>query len=421
MNNIRYLNMKKLSSNHFGFMLFLGILLASGLFTSCNDDDSSDTSALVPVITEVRMYAESPGDSIVSKALPGDWVVLTGKNLKNAVQIAIYGVYVDFNPGLFSDTHAAFQIPSVIPFPSVPENQFNTIRFATANGSVVFPFSVVPGLPSISSISNENPVEGELVTIFGTNLFLTNELVFGGATISGFMETNDGTSISFEMPNSTTSGPLSITTESGTTSTVFHMNNYATEVLCNFDNIGSLSWGTGTSNDDADFPGNHGYYPILDSGILNSGDFSWWNGGRSINIEGAYQWIPETDLGLDVSQFALKFEMNVPGDWNGTSILILKDYNWGYVARYEPWKTSGTNTANFTTGGEWVTVTIPLSEFRTKDGKDGTGDSAPSLTDLLGESGSGGINFFTVNDGDGPTATGFRGAIDNIRVVKITE
>jgi hypothetical protein len=287
---------------------------------------------------------------------------------------------------------------------------------------VVFPFSVVPGPPSISSIPNENPVEGELVTIHGTNLFLTSELIFGGTEITEFTEADDGTSISFEMPNSTTSGPLSITTESGSIFTFFEVNNYATDVLCNFDDIGSLSWGTGTSNNDPDFPDNHGYYPILDTGILNSGDFSWWNGGRSINVDGAYQWVPETDLGLEVNQFALKFEMNVPGDWNGASIFILKDYNWGYVARYEPWKISETGMANFTTDGEWITVTIPLSEFRTKaDEKDGTGDSASNLTELLGPTGSGGINFFTVNDGEGPTATGFRGAIDNIRVVKIVE
>ena len=420
MNNIKYIDMKKLLNNHFGFMLSLGIILTIALFTSCNnDDDVSNTSGRAPVITEVRMYAESPGDSIVSGALPGDWIVVTGENLKNAISISVYGVSVDFNHGLFSDTYAAIQIPSVIPFPSIPEDQVNKIIYKTKTGSVVFPFSVVPGPPSITSIPNENPAEGDVVTIYGTNLFLTNELLFGGTEITEFTETDSGTSISFVMPNNGISGPLSLTTESGTFSTVFNVSNYQTDVLCNFDDVNTYAWGTGLSNDSVEFPGNHGYFPVFDTPELAPGDGAWWGSGRSINTN-SMQWVPEADLGLDVSQFALKFELNVPGEYNGTSILILKDYNWdNYTLRYEPWKVSETETADFTTEGKWVTVTIPLTEFRKKavGGMDGTGESASTLTQLLGESGSGQMLIYTINNGSGPT--GFRGAIDNIRIVRI--
>jgi hypothetical protein len=114
----------------------------------------------------------------------------------------------------------------------------------------------------------------------------------------------------------------------------------------------------------------------------------------------------------------MKFEINVPGKWDGTSILVVKDYNWGFVARYEPWK-DGNNTFSYTTKGEWITVTIPLTEFRTnKDGKDGTGDQANSLTELLGDSGNGSLLLYTAGS-TSEDATGFRGAIDNIRIVKI--
>ncbi|MFI0430244.1 glycan-binding surface protein [Mariniflexile sp. HMF6888] len=413
--------MKNLLNKYIPFLLAFSMTVIITLFTSCDNNNDGVTNGVAPVITEIINYEASPNDTIVNKLVPGQWVVLKGANFKNAVKIAANGISIQFDSGLFSDTYAVVQIPSVIPFPSIPENQLNTIEVVTPNGSTIFNIDIVAGPPGLMSISNENPVEGEVVTIFGTNLFLTSELVFAGTTITDYTETDDGTSISFVMPNIATSGPFSITTASGTASTVFNMNSATTEGFLNFDGIGSLSWGTGTSNSSTEFPGNHGYYAVLNNSVLNAGDGVWWGWERSINT-GAGQWIPTADLNLNVDQYALKFEINVPGEWNGTSILILKDYDWKYVARYEPWKVSETKTANVTTDGKWTTVTIPLTEFRTKkDGKDGTGDQAASLTELLGTSGNGSMLIYTANSGSTPTATGFRGAIDNIRIVKIKE
>ena len=415
----KYINMKKLVNNRIKHLLFLIMTLIITMLTSCNNDDDSNGA---PVITEVRNYAAAPNDTLVNKLVPGQWIVLKGSNLKNAVKIAFNGVSVDFNGGLFSDTYAVVQVPSVIPFPSVPENQLNTIEVVNESGSATFDIDIVAGPPALIGISNEIPVEGEVVTVFGSNLFLIDEFSFGGVAVTDYTVKNDGTSISFIVPSITTSGPLKITTASGEILTTFNVNDLTTGMICNFDTIGSMAWGTSTSNNDPDFPGNHGWYPILNSGVLTAGNSSWWEGGRGINIEQAQQWIQTADLGLGVDQFALKFEINIPGTWNGGSIFIVKDYNWTYLARYEPWKISSTQTANVTTDGKWVTVTIPLTEFRTKkDGKDGTGDQAASLTQLVGNSGKGGINFFIINDASVPTATGFRGAIDNIRVFKIKD
>ena len=411
----KYINMKKLLNNRISHLLFLGMMMMITMLTSCNNDDDSNGA---PVITEIRNYAAAPNDTLVSKLVPGQWVVLKGSNLKNAVKIAFNGVAAQFDAGLFSDTYAVVQIPYVIPFPSVPENQLNTIEVATTGGSTIFNIDIVAGPPALAGISNENPVENDSVTVYGTNLFLVKELSFGGVGITDYIGKDDGTAISFVMPNSTTSGPLKITTASGEILTTFNVNDLTTGMLCNFDTIGSMAWGTSTSNNDPDFPGNHGWYPILNTGVLGAGNGAWWEGGRSINIENGSEWVSTADLELDIDQFVLKFELNVPGDWKDTSIFILRDYNWDYIARFEPWKLSETKTTTFTTAGKWVTITIPLTEFRTKkDGKDGTGNSAVSLSELFGTKKKT-INFFTMNNGDKPT-TGLRAGIDNIRVVKI--
>lgn len=410
--------MKKILNNRCSHLLFLSMIFIITMMTSCNNDEVSGGA---PVITEVINYEAAPNDTIVNKLVPGQWVVLKGANLKDVVKIAFNGIAVNFEGGLFSDTYAVVQLPAVIPFPSIPENQLNTIEVVNSKGSTIFNIDIVAGPPALTSISNENPVEGEVVTIFGSNLFLVNEVVFSGTTITDYELSDSGTSISFVMPNIVSSGIVSVATASGTASTVFNVNSAAVEGFLNFDDIGSMAWGTGTSDSSTEFPGNHGQYAILNNPILNAGDGTWWGWERSINTA-AGQWVPTTDLNLNLDQFALKFEINVPGDWNGTSILFLKDYNWNFVARYEPWKISATKTANFTTDGKWMTVTIPLNEFRgSKDGIDGTGDPASSLTELVGDSGNGSMLIYTTNSGSTPTATAFRGGIDNIRIVKIKE
>jgi hypothetical protein len=115
-----------------------------------------------------------------------------------------------------------------------------------------------------------------------------------------------------------------------------------------------------------------------------------------------------------LDQYAVKFEINVPAAWTGTSIYVIKDYNFNYLARYEPWQGANGTVVSFTTKG-WHTVTIPLSLFRTNDGK---GTAAGSLSELLGN-GNGAINIQTKNFSAAPSASGLEAAIDNIRVVKI--
>ncbi len=407
--------MKKILFNRIHFLALSCLVLVVLQLSSCKDEDHDG-----PVITSVRNYAAAPNDTLVKTLVPGQFVVLEGANLQEAVMITFDGIPATFNKALFSDNYAVVRVPDVIPFSLVADEDMNKIRYITPAGETTFNFDIVAGPPMIAGISNENPIEGETVIIGGTNLFLIEEVNFGGTIITDFVTSIDGTRLTFTMPASSTSGHLSINTASGISETLFNVNDLTTGMICNFDDIGSLNWGTGTSNSDPDFPGNHGWYPILNTGILSSGDWAWWGWQRSINIEQKPQWVPVAELGQPVANYALKFEMNISGDWNGVSMLILKDYNWDYLVRFEPWKISETKTVNSTTDGKWQTITIPLTEFRTKkDGKDGTGDSATSLTQLLGSSGAGGINFFTINGGSAPTPTGFRAAIDNIRVVKI--
>jgi hypothetical protein len=397
---------------------FLLLCVAVSSLVACKKSASTG-----PVITGVRNYAPAPNDTVLTSLTPaGQWVVLEGRNLKDAEQVLIDGIPVTFNYGLFSDTSAVVQVPTVIPFNTVPTADQNTIKYITTSGSTTFTFNISVPPPVVTTISNEMAVPGDSVRITGANFFLINDLSFAGVSISAYNVSSDGTTLGFVAPQTTGGAPLVITTKSGTYTSPFNVEDSITGVLCNFDNVMTYQyWSAGLSNSSATFPGNRGNYAIFNTnGPLSNGDGSWWNGGRSINCNSA-QWVPVARLGDTVGNWGFKFEINVPSAWNGISIFFVKDGNWGYLARYEPWKgTSGAATAYTTTG--WQTVTIPLNMFLTtpNGAKDGTGVSASSLTVLLGSSGSGGVNAYVMNDGTAALSpTGLYAGIDNIRVVRI--
>lgn len=395
-------------SVHCYLLLCLAVIVVS--LPACKKETSN-----APEITGVRNYAPSPADSVLNSLIPGQWVVLEGHNLKGATQILFNGVPAFYNSALFSDGSAAVQVPAVIPFPSVAADQLNTIRYVTPNGSATFTFNIVAPPPTITSVSNENANAGDSVRVYGLNFFFIKSITFAGSAVSSWKESNDGTSVGFIVPALSQPAPLVITTESGSAATVYNMNDVTTGALCNFDDVNTYSWGaTSTSDNNSLFWGNRGFYAIMTDPPLNPNEWSWWNGGRSINTNGV-QWVPVDSLDVPIGNYALKFEVNVPAAWNGGSIYVVKDYNTAYVGRYEPWKDANGNGSNFNTTG-WQTATIPLSMFLTNNG---TGIAATSLKDLLGNSGSGSVNIWLINNSPSATATGFNAAFDNIRVVKI--
>jgi hypothetical protein len=387
--------------------------LAAG-FALMQSACKKEVTERAPVITNVRNYAASPADTLVNSITTGQWIVIVGHNLKDAVQISFNGVPATINSTMFSDTSATVLVPAVIPFPSVPADILNTIRYITRQGTTTFTFGIVAPPPSITSISNENANEGDSVYINGFNLFFITQMTFAGTPITEYATAPDGTSIGFVLPALSQGGPVVITTKSGTASTPFNVNDLTTGVLCNFDNINTFSWGTGTDNSSTNFPGNKGYYAVLSNDILSGGNGNWWESQRSINTN-AVQWVPVDSLSLPIDQYAFKFEINVPGTWTGTSIYVIKDYTFDYMARYEPWQGTNATVSPFTTKG-WRTVTIPLSLFRSNDGK---GSAPANLSTLLGSSGNGAVNIQTKNFSASPSASGLKAAIDNIRIVKI--
>lgn len=403
--------MKK-SNQYIKSCLLLALLTAAVFSQSgCKKDNSPSKGA--PVITAIRNYVAHPGDSLLSSVGTGQWIVISGKNLKGALAINFDGVKGSFNDAWFSDTSAIALIPAVIAFPSVPSDKLNTIQYVTNHGQTTFSFPIVAPAPTISGVSNEDANPGDSVKINGLSFFFIKSVTYAGINITSYKPSNDGTSISLAVPAGVTQtgGTVSVETKSGKATSVYSVHNFVTGVLNNYDNISNFSWGSGTSDNSTAYPGNNGFYGVLKGSNIPAGDGSWWNDGRSINTNGA-QWVPLASLKDTLSHYALKFEIAVSKPWTAGSIQIVKDYSWTYSAVYHPWKTVTGSTVAFTTKG-WQTVTIPFSNFVNEKGF-----PAPTLTDLLGSTGAGAINITFINDG-ASFINAFEIAVDNIRVVKI--
>jgi len=405
--------MKKIIKNR---ILQLCCILIALLSVACESNERG-----APVLTGVRNYAPSPDDTVLQSLQPGQWITLTGHNLGGAKQIVINGVVTQFNASLFSDTYAVVQVPAVIPFPIIPAEMQNKIMYFTDAGSTTFSFDVVAPAPTVTDISNEMANPGDSVTIYGTNLFLLSKLTFAGTEITKYSSSSDGTYVGFVLPSLSGTGPVVVENASGSFSTFFNVND--TSVLCNFDDKNTLSWGPSVDNSTTTFRSDRGYYAILRNNGLSAKNYSWWEGDRGINTN-PVQWVPQAaidDPQASINDYAVKFEINVPQKWEGTSVYLLKDYDWTYVARFEPWNLGNNKTAPYTTYG-WRTITVPLSQFLKKANSndlDGTGNPAPNLKTLLGSTGSGSFHMYTINDAATASATSLNMAVDNIRVVKI--
>lgn len=515
--------MKKIHKISAGFLLYGVVMSLILIMPACKK-----TTELPPVITGVVNYAPNytnslPGDTALTGVIPdGQWVAITGQNLKNALQITFNGVPASFNSALFSSTSAAVQIPSIV-FSTIDTNKLNTIQYTTPGGTATFSFKLMPAVPTITaisnvfaspgdsvfvygtdlvlvqkfsyggtnipsfkpdmygtalgfvmpnpaptsgdvvvttksgtvafkivatptieSVSNENPTAGDSVYVYGTYLKSIQTFTFAGTSITSFESSVDGKSVGFIAPALTTqSGPVSIMTAFGTATTPYNVNTqtYLQDgVIMNFEGIWSFNgmegwwgaasggvnnaandpygWLTKTTLFDGLYGTNNTLFPLLDRGTMAAGDGNNW-GGTGTNLK-PNQWMPVANLSDPVDNWAIKFEMSIAKPWNGISLCFETYFDGSYKYRFEPWQTSASTTAPFTTKG-WQTLTIPLSAFRAKDATLGDGMGAPvtSIAALLGASGKTGFRIYLKNFGTKTSATGFYGAFDNVRVVKI--
>lgn len=356
---------------------------------SCGDEvDFSQ-----PVIENVRLTTSAqPLDS----AAFGEFLVIQGRHLASVKEVFFNDVKGVLRTTLITDENIVVQVPS-----TVPAEVTNKVRVVTSGGESSFDLAIkVPG-PSIQTFSNEFARDGDWITLTGDFFYNVSHVVFAPSLHSDF-QVVDPKTLRVRVPEGSQSGVVEVRTVFGKGLSKIAFRDRSS-VFMDFDDQGKC-WGGmpeyAASAETAPTPLSGKY--VHSYKVAIPGQF-WWDDGLVVAHCGGYS----TTGSLDA--YALKFEINVSEPWlNGWYEM---NFSWSHFFRFKPWD-QDEETVPFSTGGEWRTISIPLSEFKSKVDGQPVGDpvSDPAaVKDLV-------LAF--QNEGPAEVAV-LNVSFDNFRVVKV--
>ena len=441
--------------------IFSSLLLASAVafsfsLQSCKDQpDEFELTGGTPTIDYIRPAKASAKDSLLVQAYPQATICLVGSNLTSIKEMYFNDKKAILNTSFITDHTLIVQVPS-----DIPDLVTDKIYMTTNDGDkLTYDFHVVIPAPTVASMSCEYATPGSTATIYGSyfvddpNVPLTVTFPDGQeATIKDINSSRSA--ITIEVPNCTTEGQITVKSIYGTTNSAFRYldsrgmlfdfdtPNIATNVV-----LGNHGWhAQKIETDDTALSGN--FLRLGDPSVTLDADGAWNDGNFSFEYWPGNWQDPEnyqgdgvrlTDLAdfSDYSNMSYKFEMLVPKDnpWASGAMQIIvggvekitngaagvKDidgktlaganntyFNNDVLPRgiYRPWEATG----SFDTADEWITVTIPISEFK-------YGFSGAAATGTLTADDFTSLTIFVVSGGIKGTECNPVIKIDNIRAV----
>lgn len=401
---MKAMNIKK--NNMSRWFVMGSLAVASLAVVACEDEpDAYEVAGGSPEVVYIRKTDPAIADSLLLGASLGERICLVGNNLRSITEMYFNDQKAVLNSSLMTDNTIIVSVPK-----GVPANPTDLIYMINSAGdTTTYPFSAVVPAPVLASMKCEMVQPGDVATING-DYFLNYDnspmviTMPDGQEVREFVSLSQQ-SVSFVVPEgSTKAGPVTLETKYGkTTSVAFNINDDR-GLITDFD--GTTQLGDGTTgvrpqgwNISAQYltengmPG-QGYYAQVGPTDLGA-DASWneayklpfwcgnWNGDPMSITSGAG--IPICNL-IDVTNFekmALKFEFRVPksNPWQAGAMQVLfvsaercANDSWQnntYIhtsanggldlcrALWRPWEATG----SYDTNDEWVTVTMPISDF----------------------------------------------------------
>ncbi len=383
--------------------------------------DNAEVSSGSPKIDRIRLLNPAKKDSTFTAALPGTQVVIEGENIGGVQKIYFNGVEAWFNPVYNTDQVMIVTIPRYAPTAANKPDVDSKIRMLTSHGETFYDFTLTPPDPTITYIKNENTIPGQDLTIVGESLFQVTNVTFpGDRVVTVFSASPDGTQLVVKVPADLgiTSGILTVNTKFGKVNSAGPINKVAGEgMISNFSQASQVAWGVFNwgyfggivTNNASLFPNNREHYLQNIFGGIDANNSNWYEGNRSGNFT-RYKVFNTFTAADPANQYALKFEMNTIEPWKA-GVCLLR-FNDAYANRWTPYLSAPNKS--FTTGNTWQTITIPLSEFKTSEGK---GNAAATLGNIVAADGTLLLNYRFITETEPITL--FNSAFDNFRIVKI--
>lgn len=376
--------------------------------TSCKDEpDKYEIAGGRPTIHFVRPVSVESRDSIITAASLRQTICIVGENLRSVNHLLFNDQEAVLNSSYITDNTLIVTVPN-----EIPETVTDKIYFVASGDTVNYDFHVTIPAPVVASMSNEWASAGDEVTIIG-DYFLDYAdfpltVNFGETQVPrSAIKSITKNRIVFTLPSDMPNEKVSVTSIYGKTNGAFQYRD-SRGMLFDFDTpckTGTVLGNNGWHNRviQADATSLSGNYLVMGGGAAmgvdggwNDGDFSFEYWAGDWGDPESYPSHPRINDLADFSDFenlSLKFEMNIPKEnaWSAAPMQIffggvdkiscgnagVKDiygntlagcnntffHEQGTLPRalYMPWKDQDDKL--YHTDGQWMTVTLPLSDF----------------------------------------------------------
>jgi hypothetical protein len=410
-------NRKMKAITKYILLSIIPLMMMGVMIVSCSDESVGD-----PVIYYIRNTNPAKSDSLYSGANLGGLVAIVGDNLGGTKQIFFNDQEAVINTTYITNKSILVNVPS-----DAPQVRTDKLTLIFRNGKKLeYNFEVTISEPIVAAMENEWAREGETAVIRGNYFFepLTVKFSDGTAiTTSSISQTE----IKFEVPAGAPAGPITVTTNFGATESVFHFHDDRNIILNYDDLVPSGSWRYGLFVEDENSL--DGKY-VKFKGVYNAGERNEGSDGAS-TFESQF-WAMKSGrpagnfLPGDPADYSMKFETNVvtwdksylnicmaPYGFEGSGGSNQEIWSNSLNARaiWGPWSVKG---APFTTDGKWMTVVIPMTEFKwAMDFQDGNVVYNEKKFD---KNATGSMSLWVLS-APGASNSPFEFYIDNVRIV----
>ena len=150
-----------------------------------------------------------------AEVLSGDVVTIKGEYLNNVREVIIGGAYVTEFASQ-SRSEMSFKVPSNAVTGYVIIGDVNELQDASSIPNLIYSETeLVVGNPTVEVADTTTYKSGDVITVKGSHLDMIEKLDLTGATEVDFTVSEDGSSISFNLPASATDGQIKLTTYAG--------------------------------------------------------------------------------------------------------------------------------------------------------------------------------------------------------------
>lgn len=393
----------------------LPLLMIGGLISSCTEDEELVNGG-TPQIRYVRITDPAAADSLLVGAPLGNLVAVVGENLGNTVELWFNDKQAFLNPAFITDKSILVNVPNL-----APTNVTNQMRLVFRNGSeLLHDFETTIAPPAIAAMKNEYAPIGSTTKMTGDFFFEPISVKFTGGAEAELVSVSQN-EIEFIVPEGAEQGPITVATNFGATETSFHYKDERGLVLDYDDLTPAGSWRPGNTASEDGIDGN---YLVLGGPGETIGASERKEDPFTSQFWGHTRFPEPTNLveGI-VDDLVLKFEVRTENFYGSYLNIAWGPYDnagnqevWANLNGRGLWRPWEQNDEPFSTGGEWVTVSVPINEMIYRHGSGGNGTFwEPDMK--FDKNVSGTLSFWVIGT---PKADGREVEIhiDNVRIVE---